>query len=167
MRETQFSTDRCDGPLEIDLCLFFVTCSETTAKIQHVGSTNAYGTRQTVFDLRRQRYWAVCGPLAHAVYHRHLFLLKRDVSALLASHCRTTARTHQVHLFAKNHITTCAFWRRHSAPSHKPLSSMAEVHAGSVAKPRKGQAKGGLLRFLTKFMPTNYNMVRKLGCMIR
>ncbi len=36
---------------------------------------------------------------------------------------------------------------------------MAEVHAGSVAKAPRGKANGGVLGFLTKFMPTNYNMV--------
>ena len=38
---------------------------------------------------------------------------------------------------------------------------MAEVHAGSVAKAPRRKANGGMLGFLTKFMPTqyNYNMV--------
>ncbi|KAL0046877.1 hypothetical protein WJX82_000624 [Trebouxia sp. C0006] len=36
---------------------------------------------------------------------------------------------------------------------------MAEVHAGSVAKAPRRKANGGMLGFLTKFMPTNYNML--------
>ena len=36
---------------------------------------------------------------------------------------------------------------------------MAKVHAGSVAKAKRPKANGGVLGFLTKFMPTNYNMV--------
>ncbi len=36
---------------------------------------------------------------------------------------------------------------------------MAEVRAGSVAKAPRRKANGGMLGFLTKFMPTTYNMV--------
>ena len=41
---------------------------------------------------------------------------------------------------------------------------MAEaVERAAVAKPQKRKSKGGILAFLTKFMPTNYNMVRMFG----
>ncbi|DBA77721.1 TPA: hypothetical protein ACH3X2_008414 [Trebouxia sp. C0005] len=36
---------------------------------------------------------------------------------------------------------------------------MPEVHAGSVAKAPRRKPNGGVLGFLTKFMPTNYNML--------